>query len=816
MMIVFSSIRWKFILYITLAIFLGQLATFLWTINNIKKDANISALENIKSDLALGEALIDCRFEGDWHIKDNLLYKGDNLIVHNSDIVEEIGQLTGNTCTIFQGDTRVATNIVRNNIKAIGTKVSEQVAQVVLIEGITYYGEAEVLGIKYQTIYKPLLDPNGDIIGMIYMGANKQLIDKMISNAFWNTVYTFSFSLIAMIIVIWLLTNSLTRPINKMVEAAKNLANGNLDKQISIRCSGEIGQLANSLESMRLHIKDNYNNLQRSYELLEESEHRFRNMVQNVQLVSVILDNQGNITFCNDYFIKLTGWQRDEIIGNNWIEMFIPHEKRQELMAQFKNIEKLDNQQKIREIVTRWGDRKIILCNNTLLRDSQGNVVGTAHIGEDVTERKIIEERMKYLATHDSLTNIPNRYHLEEILNKTVAQSSAKNTSALLFIDLDNFKLVNDSLGHEAGDSVLIAVVDILKGNIRKQDVLARLGGDEFAVLLRNTTPKEAQEIAETLRKSIDGNELCLAVYRQCFSLSISIGIVMIDGALDCQKLLSSADTALYGAKEKGRNRIVFMESIDNTSLELTKINKTISLIKHAIKEKRFVLHCQPVVCFKSNKIVHHEALIRLKDNEGKLIPPGLFIPIAERFGLMPQIDRWVVETALQYLVKHQDLKLFINLSGISMNDKELLIYIKDSISNSNIDPSRIGFEITETATVKDLVRAERWINSLKDIGCEFALDDFGIGFSSFSYLRILPVDYIKIDGSFINNLDKDPSNIALVQAISTVAKELNKKTIAEFVENEDVVKILIDIDVDCGQGYYLGKPSETPLKGRT
>lgn len=447
------------------------------------------------------------------------------------------------------------------------------------------------------------------------------------------------------------------------------------------------------------------------------------------------------------------------------------------------------------------------------LFDNNGQLVGAIESIRDTTERRKTEEQLKYLATHDSLTNILNRYSLEEALQGSVDKAKRGESSALLFIDLDNFKLVNDTYGHAAGDELLINLVKILKNSLRKSDLLARLGGDEFAVLLEGTSAREAGLVAEKLRRLVDESELYLRANSARVNLSVSIGIVMVDGTLDSQKLLSHADTALYAAKEEGRNRVAFVQPGEDKVAKNSETNRMIGLLKNALKENKFSLFYQPVFEVHNRSIIHHEALIRLRGEGEELITPGRFIPIAERFGLMPKIDRWVVQASLEALQKYPDLNLFVNLSGISLGDETILEFIEESISCSKIDPARLGFEITETVAVKDLIRAERWIRRLKSLGCSFALDDFGIGFSSFSYLRILPVDYLKIDGSFVCNLHTEATHCALVQAMNAVAQNLGKKTIAEFVENEDIMNILKSLGVDCAQGYYLGKPSPVPVR---
>ena len=443
--------------------------------------------------------------------------------------------------------------------------------------------------------------------------------------------------------------------------------------------------------------------------------------------------------------------------------------------------------------------------------DNNGILVGAIETISDITERKRIEERLQYLATHDFLINIPNRYLLEEYLKRAIIKAKRGKNSALFLIDIDNFKLVNDTYGHATGDKVLISLANILKSNLRKEDVLSRIGGDEFAVLLEDVNIKKAVNIAEKLRKVVDEDELCLVTYNQCLNLTISIGIAAIDGTLGLEKLFSHADSALYLAKEEGRNKVILSGVDDDTTIKFKETNQVIAVIKNAHKENRFILFLQPVVNINNGKIIHHEVLIRIKNNDGELIYPGNFIPVAEQFGLMPQIDRWLVQSSLDTLAEYPEINLFINLSGKSLGDDNLLELIELRIHESEIEPSRLGFEITETAAVKDLGRAERWIRRLKKLGCSFALDDFGVGFSSFSYLRLLPVDYLKIDGSYVCNLETNQDNRAIVHAMNSVARALGKKTIVESVENENVLKILKELEIEYVQGYYLGRPSPFP-----
>lgn len=447
------------------------------------------------------------------------------------------------------------------------------------------------------------------------------------------------------------------------------------------------------------------------------------------------------------------------------------------------------------------GKLSFIWSASSPLFDEAGELAGAIETLRDITDQKSLENKLHYLATHDPLTKTANRFSLEENLKRVVARAKRKEKSALLMIDVDNFHLVNETLGHSAGDRFLIQLAEVLRKNLREEDLIARFSGDEFAVILEGKDEDDACTVAEKIRRAIKEEPFSI-------NLSVSIGIVMIDGAIDHEKVLSLASYGLDSVKEKGRNRIFVLRQNEDPTVILSETNQTLAAIRQALKENLFTIHFQPVFCLETGKIMHYEALLRLPDKDNRLIPPGIFIPLAEKYGLMPDLDLWVLKEALRLLKVHEKLNLFVNISGVSLSDEDLLMDITRIIVESGINPVRLGFEITETAAVKNFTQAHRWIERIKSMGCRFALDDFGIGFSSFSYLKKLPVDYIKIDGFFIRNLDTDPEQRTMVTAINSMAKSLGKKTIAEFVENERIVKHLREIGVDCGQGYYLGKPS--------
>ncbi|CCO07988.1 EAL domain-containing protein [Desulforamulus hydrothermalis] len=812
-----KSIRWRITLLFLVIIFVQVMHMF-WITKQAHVNANLAALEKVKGDLRLGEALLDALYPGPWAIINGKLYKGRQIMNNNFAIVDMVGKLTGNTCTIFQGDTRVATNVIRNGSRAVGTKVSKEVGQVVLEQGREFYGEAEVVGIKYQTAYKPIKDQAGRNIGIWYVGANNQYVDNIFRNSVKNLWSTLIINFFLTAVIFWLLTKSLVRPVRELVNYANLLAQGELDTAITVKTQDEIGYLARAFERMRIERK-------KAEEELRAKHQQLLDIIEFLPDATFVINQDKRVIAWNRAMEEITGVRKEDIIGKENYASVLPFylNQQQPLLVdliflnhanQANGLVKITEKTLSKEVFlppNGEGEGTYLLITAGPLYNNEGQLVGAVKSLRDITDRKLVEKQLRYLATHDSLTGLPNRLFLEEKIKQAVAQAKQGKGSALLLIDLDNFKLVNDTLGHDAGDKLLLTIAELLSSNLRSQDTLARLGGDEFVVLLDGAAAADALAVAEKIRSLLDENELCLVLYKHCFNISLSIGITMIDGAIPPHRLLALADTALYRAKETGRNRIVFLSCTEDEANSLSEANRIITLIKAALKENRFVLHYQPVVAINSRDIIHYEVLLRMQDDKGELIYPGKFIPVAERFGLMPRIDRWVVKSALEVLAARPDLSLFINLSGASLGDEKLLAYIEQTVHTNHIEPWRLGFEITETVAVKDLGRAGNWIKRLKNIGCRFSLDDFGIGFSSFSYLKILPVDYVKIDGSFIRNLHRDDTHYALVQAMQTVAHTLGKKTVAEFVENDQDLAKLKELNIDCAQGYLIGKPGPVP-----
>lgn len=448
---------------------------------------------------------------------------------------------------------------------------------------------------------------------------------------------------------------------------------------------------------------------------------------------------------------------------------------------------------------------------------------GLCIVVRDVTERKLAEQalqesekRLSWQASHDSLTELVNRREFEQRLEQAVVNAkTSDHQHALLYLDLDQFKIVNDTCGHLAGDKLLCQVSKLLETELPKTDTLARLGGDEFGVLLSQCPLEQAVQVANLLRSRVQ--ELRFRWQEKTFSIGVSIGLVVIN--TDTQSLvtvLSAADAACYAAKNNGRNRVHVYQIDDRELAQQRNEMQWVARIPKALEENRFRLYSQPIVPTTptKGKSEHCEVLLRLEDENGNLIMPMTFIPAAERYNMMHLIDRWVISTLFSQLEQHhQDYSRIyaINLSGDSINDDQFINFVKEQFALHRVPPSVICFEITETLAITNLAKAAQFMRELKVLGCQFALDDFGSGMSSFAYLKNLPVDYLKIDGVFIRDIVKDSIASEMVAAIARIASVMDIQTIGEFVEDDAILMQLKSLGVDYAQGYGIGKPC--PLK---
>lgn len=445
--------------------------------------------------------------------------------------------------------------------------------------------------------------------------------------------------------------------------------------------------------------------------------------------------------------------------------------------------------------------------------DATGKIIRTYGTLQDITERKQAEEELSYQASHDTLTGLVNRYEFERRAKHLLETISTKSDEhALCYLDLDQFKVVNDTCGHPAGDELLHQLGAVLREKVRKTDTLARLGGDEFGVLMEDCSMEHALRVANSMLQVIQDYQFSWE--GQIFRLGASLGLVAItkEAIPNLSELMKQADAACYMAKDLGRNRIHMYREEDSTMAQRKGEMRWVTRIYQALEDNRFCLYAQPIVPLDNSNKEHYELLIRMKDEKGKLIPPGAFLPAAERYNLIAQLDRWVIEHAFRLLALNPGFQqkiefISINLSGQSLADDSFQEYVTHQFEASDIAPSRICFEITETTAISDLNTANKFISKMKTQGCKFALDDFGSGLSSFAYLKNLPVDYLKIDGMFVKDIIEDPIDRAMVKSINEIGHVMGMHTIAEFVENDVIKGMLTQIGVDYAQGYGIGKP---------
>lgn len=598
---------------------------------------------------------------------------------------------------------------------------------------------------------------------------------------------------------------------------------------------------------------------------LRHSEARFRSVFEGAAIGIALIDVNGQPVAMNPALSRMlgysendcqqitsrkytdlvnlpTGWERyQELISGK--SDFYQMEKRY-LSKDGPLLERDDSYQMEKRYLSK--DGQLLWCHITVssVRDGEGKPQFGIRMVEDITKRKqaevalrqyqehleeLVGERTAHLqqanqqlswqATHDQLTGLANRREFEKRLEEAVVDArTSKHTHALCYLDLDRFKIVNDTCGHVAGDELLRQVSSLLQNSVRKTDVLARLGGDEFALLLYNCPLESALRVAQQLQESI--NIFRFAWQEKPFSIGVSIGIVTInEQTTNVDKVLNDADAACYAAKNKGRNRVHLYEAndVDLTQQRLDML--WVARIERAIADDQFCLYYQPIAPLNADLATgfHYEVLLRLVDDNGELIPPMAFLPTAERCNLMPSVDRWVIRTFFTWLSdsssgilrKPLNLKSIyaINLSGATVNDDNFIDFLKEQLSIYQIPTGLICFEITETVAIANLGKAAGLIKDLKSLGCRFALDDFGSGMSSFAYLKSLPVDYLKIDGAFVKDIADDPIDFAMVEAFNRIGHVMGLQTIAEYVANDSILQKVRSLGVDYAQGYFIAKP---------
>ncbi|MEG3931040.1 EAL domain-containing protein [Microcoleus sp. T3_B1] len=580
-----------------------------------------------------------------------------------------------------------------------------------------------------------------------------------------------------------------------------------------------IGRLQQKLQKQNLRLLREIEERQRLEESLFAEKELAQVTLQSIGDAVITTDAQGNVRYFNPIAEQLTGWKNHEVQGVPFSTVFLIVEQ-----VTREPVENPINKALLEE-------RIVTLANNTILishdgteypiadsaapiRDREGQIIGAVMVFHDVTESRYLTRQLSWEENHDALTGLINRRKFEQQLVEALASVKDSNQQhALCYLDLDQFKVVNDTVGHIAGDELLRQITALIQKGVRANDMLARLGGDEFGILLTQCSLSQATQIAENLKDIV--HQFRFIWNGKTFIIGVSIGVVAIDQtSQNLMELLGAADAACYAAKARGRNCVHIYSLDDSELIKQRGQRQLIAQISRALETNRFCLYYQKIVSITSKPLVeHYEILLRMLDENGKIVSPAQFIPAAERYGLITEIDCWVIEKFFSNYHKLPEKDALsqglytINLSGASISNNQFMRFLIEQFSRYQVPPQTIGFEITETAAIANFEQARYFMGELKKIGCCFALDDFGSGLSSFAYLINLPVDYLKIDGAFVKNISHNLISQALVEGFNGIAHAMNLETIAEFVEDETILEKLREIGVDYAQGYGIARP---------
>ncbi len=545
------------------------------------------------------------------------------------------------------------------------------------------------------------------------------------------------------------------------------------------------------------------------------TEQRTRAMLSSIEDAVILLDPEGMVEFVNLAAENLTGYQSRWAVGRPLSAIYQVFDEAGSLDQPFDIVQVLSDTG--RPLVLQHREGLSIPIQQTLsrLRDQSGNLEGMVLVFKDTSQSRKMAAQLSWQSSHDPVTRLYNRAEFDRHLSQLLDQAGSNgDCHCLLYLDVDRFIVVNDNCGHAAGDELLRQLAGLMKRSIRSSDMLARLGGDEFGILLSQCTRESAERIAESIRSSVQ--EFCFNWGEKSFPQSVSIGMVPINKQNESvRQVLSYADMACITAKEEGRNKIHVYHPQESSAAKRHGEAQWVTRIRQALEADLLALYVQPITPLQpgNSDVEHVEVLIRLLDPDGGIIAPGVFIPAAERFGLMPAVDRWVVARMVRYIADHREQclasgrRFFVNLSGLSLCDDGFLQWLLETIQSHEIPRGMLCFELTETAAISNLATAEHFMRSLQGCGCEFALDDFGSGLSSFAYLKHLPVEYLKIDGAFVKDMLENDIDESMVDAINHIGHVMGLETIAEFVESAQIRDRLMELGVDYAQGYAICRP---------
>ncbi len=547
---------------------------------------------------------------------------------------------------------------------------------------------------------------------------------------------------------------------------------------------------------------------------LREAEERFRTAFEEAPVGMALAALDGRLVQVNRAMCEITGHSREQLEATTFASFTHPDDAQDDVSEMRRLVAGESSRYRAeRRYLHSDGHPVPVDLSVAVIRDGEGTPEHLLAQVHDITERKRFEGQLQYLVDHDALTGMFNRRRFEQELRRELARAGPYNTGgALLAIDLDHFKYVNDTLGHTVGDDLITRTGRLFRGRLRGTDIIARLGGDEFAVILPGADEPEAALVADNLLNVLRTAGRLQSGPDRPKRVTASIGIALFgNGSSSSEELLVEADIAMYEAKESGRDRYEIYDTDENQEGRMQARLKWVDRIRDALEDDSFVLHAQPILSLNGDDVPRHELLIRMIGEGNDLIPPGTFLYIGERFDLIQEIDRWVLAQAIALLARAkragQPIHLEVNLSAKSVTDPRLSHYVAEQLDAAGIDGSGLCVEVTETAAIVNVDVAKQFAHTLGELGCEFALDDFGAGFASFYYLKHMAFDYVKIDGEFIRHLPTSRINQLVVQSVVDIARGLGKRTIAEFVGDEETLSLLRRYGVDYAQGFHVAKP---------
>jgi len=650
-----------------------------------------------------------------------------------------------------------------------------------------------------------------------------------IYDSIWKIALIGLLGLIFSEILLFLIFTRLLAKLKDVVFVLPLLANGQFEKfRLSLasndrlqRFRDEVDTLSEAAVSLSLQLEKLEQEVSTRTKMLIEQKNELskerdfvENLLDTAQAIVLTQNVEGKIMSLNAYGEMLTRYTESELRGRSFLSILIPEYESQDLLMRFKEIHSGQRMQLRHEAITHCKDgttRHVAWLHSHLSQQSADDP-SILSVGLDVTEYKRVEGHLAWLADHDPLTNLYNRRRFSDELEQVLSRAERyRHPGALLFFDLDRFKYINDISGHQAGDTLLKMVASMLTQTIRADDITGRLGGDEFAIILPEINASGAIEVAKKVLDQL--GQAQLTINNRTHKISASIGIALFpEHGANIHDLLAAADLAMYQAKAMGRNAWYLFSDKDRSRERIHTLVYWKEKIEYSHLHDNFMLYLQPIMHVKTKEILHYEVLLRMQDKDGSVLSPGEFIPAAEHTGLIHAIDHMVLRKAIAQVAKIYQagfkVSFSINLSAHAFNDPELLPILKEELASQKMDPACVMFEITETAALEDLPGARGLMIEIKELGCGFVLDDFGVGFSSFYYLRELPVDVVKIDGSFIRNLSESSDDLILVNALCSVARGFGKKITAEFVESAEILSLIEKMDIDYAQGYYIGKPA--------